>query len=256
MKKSFHGLWESCLRVGFFASVWGRWGRWAGWPPDWGGWAGSPGPLRVHTSGYVWCGERLVVIPAWWQESFEKSVLDGANTWSLIRPGHESSVRSAQLIRRWVFPGNLPLGQTLVMGRSWWEVFWVGCGWFFSWGDGGGEEETPGHGLLSRFRRTTRVSEQPFLCDILYIEQWEFHYIKFQSIVKSTLDLDALDRHFQWVEEVVDNSTTSSTHWRQCRYCCTSFHHGLIDSTVQWVWCFIHMWSWSMLYVIWVICLD
>jgi hypothetical protein len=28
-------------------------------------------------------------------------VLDGANTWSLIRPGHESSVRSAQLIRRW-----------------------------------------------------------------------------------------------------------------------------------------------------------
>jgi hypothetical protein len=28
-------------------------------------------------------------------------VLDGANTWSLIRPGHESSTRSAQLIRRW-----------------------------------------------------------------------------------------------------------------------------------------------------------
>ncbi len=29
-------------------------------------------------------------------------VLDGTNTWSLIRPGHESSVRSTQLIRRWV----------------------------------------------------------------------------------------------------------------------------------------------------------
>jgi hypothetical protein len=28
-------------------------------------------------------------------------VLDGANTWSLIRPGYESSARSAQLIRRW-----------------------------------------------------------------------------------------------------------------------------------------------------------
>jgi hypothetical protein len=28
-------------------------------------------------------------------------VLDGANTWSLIRPGTESSTRSAQLIRRW-----------------------------------------------------------------------------------------------------------------------------------------------------------
>ncbi len=28
-------------------------------------------------------------------------VLDGVNTWSLIRPGHESSVGSAQLIRIW-----------------------------------------------------------------------------------------------------------------------------------------------------------
>jgi hypothetical protein len=28
-------------------------------------------------------------------------VLDGANTWSFIRPGHESSVRSVELTRRW-----------------------------------------------------------------------------------------------------------------------------------------------------------
>ena len=94
------------------------------------------------------------------------------------------------------------------MGRR----FWVGCGWFFYWGGGGGEEETPGHGLLSRFfRRTTRVSEQPFfLCYILYIEQWEFRCIKFQSIAKSALDLDALGRHVRCSS--VDNSTTSSTH--------------------------------------------
>ena len=31
----------------------------------------------------------------------EMCVLDGANTWSLIRPGHESSTRYAQIIRRW-----------------------------------------------------------------------------------------------------------------------------------------------------------
>jgi hypothetical protein len=31
----------------------------------------------------------------------EIRVLDDENTWSLIRPGHESSVRSSQLIRRW-----------------------------------------------------------------------------------------------------------------------------------------------------------
>ncbi len=59
--------------------------------------------------------------------------------------------------------GNLSLGQWIgdeevLMGRR----FWVGCG-FFSLGDGGGEEETPGQRLLSRFHRTTRVSEQPFL---------------------------------------------------------------------------------------------
>jgi hypothetical protein len=28
-------------------------------------------------------------------------VLDGANAWLLIRPGDESSARSAQFIRRW-----------------------------------------------------------------------------------------------------------------------------------------------------------
>jgi hypothetical protein len=102
--------------------------------------------------------------------------------------------------------GIRPWVSALVIGRSWWEAFWVCCGWFFSWVDGGGEEETPGHVLVSHFfRRTTRVSEQPFfLCYILYIEQWEFRYIKFQTIAKSALDLDA-----QW------------------RGWCTSFLHGL-----------------------------
>ena len=62
----------------------------------------------------------------------------------------------------------------------------------FSWGGGGGEEETPGHVLLSRFFAGRRESPNSlFLCYILYIEQWEFRYIKFQSIAKSVLDLDA-----------------------------------------------------------------
>ena len=43
------------------------------------------------------------------------------------------------------------------------ETFLGGL-WMFFLGDGGGEEETPGHGLLSRFRRTTQVSEQSCLC--------------------------------------------------------------------------------------------
>jgi hypothetical protein len=41
--------------------------------------------------------------------------------------------------------------EEVLMGRR----IWVGCG-FFSSGGVGGEEETPGQVLLSRFRRTTR----------------------------------------------------------------------------------------------------
>jgi len=58
-------------------------------------------------------------------------VLDDANTWSFIRPGHESSTRSAQLIRR----GGLFRESAPGLGRH----FWVGRG-CFSWGDGGARE--------------------------------------------------------------------------------------------------------------------
>ena len=86
-------------------------------------------------------------------------------------PGRESSVRSAQLIRRWGLPReSAPWSGTgdgeVLMGRR----FWVGCGWFFSWGGGGGEEETPGHGLLSRFFAGRRESpNSPFFYVIYYI---------------------------------------------------------------------------------------
>ncbi len=68
------------------------------------------------------------------------SVLDGENTWSLIRPGHQSSTRSGQLIRRWGLIRESVLGQHIgdeevLMGRH----FWVGCG-CFSWGVGEGRE--------------------------------------------------------------------------------------------------------------------
>ncbi len=62
---------------------------------------GSPGPLHSHTSGCVWCGKRLVVVSHTMTGGLYMRVLDDANTWSLIRPGTESSTRSAQLIRRW-----------------------------------------------------------------------------------------------------------------------------------------------------------
>jgi hypothetical protein len=66
-------------------------------------------------------------------------------------------------------------------------TLWVGCG-FFPSGDGGGEDETPGQVLMSGFRRTTRVSEQSFLCYILYIDQWGLHYSMCQTIANGAPD--------------------------------------------------------------------
>jgi hypothetical protein len=64
---------------------------------------------------------------------------------------------------------------------------------FFSWGDGGGEEEESGQVLLSRFRRTTCAFKQPhFLCYILYIEQWRSLLHVSGHRKKSALDLDGL----------------------------------------------------------------
>jgi hypothetical protein len=107
----------------------------------------------------------------------EMRVLEGANTWSLIRPGHESSVRSAQLIHRW---GML---RESVPGSSYWwwgsldeETFWVGCG-FFSWGVGGGEAETADLSSTPESFSEDDMSFRtlwPFLCYILYMEQWRF----------------------------------------------------------------------------------
>ena len=48
----------------------------------------------------VW-GNDTDTVPVESQESLERRVLDVANTRTVIRPGHESTVGSAQLIRRW-----------------------------------------------------------------------------------------------------------------------------------------------------------
>jgi hypothetical protein len=75
-------------------------------------------------------------------------VLDGANTWFLILPGHESSRSSAQLIRRWgLFRESAP-----------------------------GEEKASGHGQQGRSLDDTRFQTNPF-CYVLYVEQWKFRCI-------------------------------------------------------------------------------
>ncbi len=113
-------------------------------------------------------------------------------------------------------------------GRSWlWGGGVLGGFWMVFLGGTGGERESArSRWAWSVFTgRHSFLNSPIFLCYILYIEQWGFRYIKFQNIVKSTLDLDALGRHVHCSS--VDNSTTSSIHWRQWRDCCTSFRHGL-----------------------------
>ena len=72
---------------------------------------------------------------------------------------------------------------------------------------------------------------------MLYIIYWSvgvsLHHVSRPSGSVSPI-LDALGRHGRcWS---FDNLTTSSTHWRQCGGCCTSFHHGL-HGTVEMVSC-------------------
>jgi hypothetical protein len=92
------------------------------------------------------------------------------------------------------------------MGRR----FWVGCGWFFLGGRGRGRGDSRARTAESFFAGRRESPNSLFYLYILYIEQWEFRCIKFQSIAKSALDLDALGRHVRCSS--VDNSTTSSTH--------------------------------------------
>ena len=68
-------------------------------------------------------------------------------------------------------PGNLSLGQHTGDGKFDGETF-LGRTWmFFSWGEGGGEEETPGQVLLSFFSQDdAHFQTAPFLCYISYIE--------------------------------------------------------------------------------------
>jgi hypothetical protein len=94
-------------------------------------------------------------------------VLDDTNTWSLIRPGYES-------------------------------FFWVGRG--------GVRESIRSRSTGSVFDgRHTFLNSPIFLCYILYIDQLGFLCIKFHRIVKSTLDLDNLDRHTLFKSRQLDD---------------------------------------------------
>jgi hypothetical protein len=166
-KKKNNVFWGKCFRSGFFTPVEGRRERWTGNPPDWGQGVDSSGPLHGYTTGLHWTF-------VGWKEGLRCVFLTvPVRLWVLGgNPLHKSNTVG---FTDGDCPWNLSLGQHTGDGNLMGRHFWVGCG-FFSWGDGGGQEETQGQRLLSRFRSMTRTSEQSFLCYILYIDQWRFHY--------------------------------------------------------------------------------
>jgi hypothetical protein len=95
---------------------------------------------------------------------------------TLIRPGHESSAGSAQLIRRWGLSahGIYPWDSALLRRSLDGEAFWVGCGCFFLGGAGEGKKTHQGKYCRVVFTGDVRVEQSHFLCYILYIEQWRF----------------------------------------------------------------------------------
>ena len=115
-----------------------------------------------------------------------------------------------------------------------------------SGGGEGGEEETPGHVLLSRFHRTTRVSEQPFLCYLVYIEQWGFRFRICQTIEND------LRSSMTWAAYTVQVGTTRRPlpHTKDSEG--SAAPRSTTDSTEQWVWCIMYMSLCYMLFLLYV----
>jgi len=78
----------------------------------------------------------------------------------------------------------------------------------FSWGGGGGEENSRTR-LPRRFHRTTRVPNNPVYVIHYMLSSGGFTAACRQTIAKSALDLDALDRHVRCSS--FDNLSTCST---------------------------------------------
>jgi hypothetical protein len=129
--------------------------------------------------------------------------------------------------------GIYPWVSALVMRNLMGRHFWVGCGCFFLGGRGRGRG-TPGHVMSSRFRKTTRVPNNPVYVIYYYmVNSGGFAEAFFQTIVKGVLD----PRCHGYRTCVVQTSTTR----RPVPYIEDSevsvAPPSTTDSTEQWVGC-------------------
>ncbi len=129
--------------------------------------------------------------------------LDGASVFlttqtrgRLFVPGHESSTRSAQLIRRWGL-----VRESVPGSAHWWwggldgEAF-LGRLWMFFLGGRGRGRGPPGCVFLRSFRRTNGLQTALF---VFYIICWVVE-VSFQHVFRPSRkgvprSLDSLDRH-------------------------------------------------------------
>jgi hypothetical protein len=144
--------------------------------------------------------------------------------------------------------GICPWDRALVMRKSDGRAFWVGCGWFFFWAGRGGKRKSQGTSTGSVFAGRHALLNSPiFLCYILYIEQWKFRCYMLQTIANG-----APESSRPWADtRVVRVSTPRRPLPRTENSEGAAAPRSTTDSTDQWVWCLMHMWS--MLYVISVI---
>jgi hypothetical protein len=70
---------------------------------------------------------------------------------------------------------DLSLGQHTGDGKFDGKSFWVGCGWFFSWGGSGEGKRNSRSSTAEAFSQDDTSSKEYFLYYILYIDQWGFH---------------------------------------------------------------------------------
>ena len=127
------------------------------------------------------------------------------------------------------------------------EEFLGGLRIFFLGGRGRGRGLVRASTTESFSQETLGFKQSHFLCYILYIEQWGFRCSMRQTIANGSRS------SMPWAACVVQVGTARRLLPR------TEDSEGPVapcsstDSTEQWVWCLIHMWS--MLHVISVICL-
>jgi hypothetical protein len=96
-----------------------------GLTPGLGWWAGSPGQFHGYTSGYVWCGNCLVLFPDRWEGCFRWVFLTTQTRGRVFVPETNPLWGPHRLIRRWATQGICSWVRALVMRAVGFTTSWL-----------------------------------------------------------------------------------------------------------------------------------